>query len=351
MISRLTCGIVFYDEISDLKRLIPQIKEELKSFIDSKNLQWIFVLNHEQPQIRTWIQNWILQNVENALCIENPSNNLGYARQLILENSEHDYIYMTDPDIELKPFSLIKLIQLAETESLNDKSLNILGYGGAVIHTSTTPLLQSTFNLISTLAKRLPFSFQVQNHSHLATVDHLPSCHLLLKKKESLDIGGFNVLFAKVGEDLDFSHRAFNLNFRFVFLPSSQVLHHQNYSLEKWLYKMFVFGKIQISVQRLHFKNGLRYYRLLPLLGFLLLFTCALATGLNFLAIAAATLTLSLFNLGLFGFFMTALSYSIGEFAELVYPSLEQKNESQLQDEKANLYLQVSKTNNSFYSN
>jgi len=341
MIKSLTCGIVFYDEVNELKRLVPQLKTELMGY----NVEWLFVLNHEQRDIRHWIKNWIFENIPNARCIENPSNNLGYARQLILENASHSYIYMTDPDIDLQSQSLIKLIQLAEAESLNDRSLHILGYGGAVINRSTNYFLQTTSDLIFKLAKKIPFSFQIQNHSHLATVDHLPSCHLLLKKSESLAIGGFSSIFSKVGEDLDFTHRAYNDDYRFIFLPSSQVYHNQNFSFEKWLYKMFLFGRVQISVQKLNFSKGLRWYRILPFL-MLIAFTVFCVFFYNAALIAALVfLTMSLFKPALLGFLLTTVSYAVGEFFEIIYPTTELKSEAELLELNQNLSARVLKAN------
>lgn len=340
MITRLTCGIVFYDEVNELKRLVPQLKTELKAY----QVEWLFILNHEQKDIRQWIKHWILENIEGAVCIENPSNNLGYARQLLLEHSTNTYLYMTDPDIDLKPESITKLIQLAEVGTL-DEEHKILGYGGAVINKSNTHFVQTTNELIFKLAKKFPFSFQIQNHPHLSTVDHLPSCHLLLKKDEALAIGGFSALFNKVGEDLDFTHRAFNENFCFIFLPSSQVFHHQNISLEKWLFKMFQFGKVQITVQKLNFSKGLRFYRFLPLFAFVFLASLSILFYQPALIMMFIFLAAALIRPALLGFFLTLFSYALGELVETIYPTLELKSAEELQVLTKNLSARVLKAN------
>ncbi len=215
MIQSLTCGIVVYDEVSEIQNIIPKIKFELKDY----NVEWIFILNHEQSEIRKWIIGWILGQIPDAICIENPSNNLGFARQLILEKSKNEFIYFTDPDIDLLHGNLNKLIQLANTELTNDINIKYAGFGGTVTHKSNNYFLQRTFDFMSKLSKVLPFSFQIQNHSHLVAVDHLPACHILLNKEIALKIGGFSSALSKCGEDLDFTHRAYNLEYRFIFLP------------------------------------------------------------------------------------------------------------------------------------
>lgn len=334
MIQSLSCGIVIYDEITEIQNLIPKLKRELKDY----SVEWIFVLNHEQVEIRKWISTWIQSNFQNAKCFENPSNNLGFARQLILERSSNDYVYLTDPDIDILHGNLNKLIKLAETEITNDSNLNYIGFGGTVAHKSNNYLLQNTFEFMSKLSKLIPFSFQIQNHSQLVAVDHLPACHLLLNRNLALYIGGFSAAHARCGEDLDFTHRAYNLNYRFIFLPSAQVIHWQNLSLTRWFYKMFTLGRIQIPVQRNNYKSGFRFYRLLPLLILMLIVISGLSNTYIMYSLATFISILSLINIGFFGFCLTFIAYSIGELFELIVPLFEYKNATELTE--VNLHLQ-----------
>lgn len=168
---------------------------------------------------------------------------------------------------------------------------------------------------------------------------------MLIKKHDALLIGGFSVLFKKVGEDLDFSHRAYNENYRFVFLPSSQVYHNQNISFEKWLYKMFSFGKVQITVQKLNYKQGLRLYRLLPLFALLVSAAFTLFFYQQALILILLMLFASLFKPAFLGFLLTSACYAIGESFELIYPTVELKNEQELMATKKDLSSQVLKPN------
>lgn len=336
MIHSLTCGMVIYDEVTEIQNLIPKLKMELKDY----EVEWIFVLNHEQEEIRKWISKWIKENINSAICFENPSNNLGFARQLVLEKSSNQYIYLTDPDIDLVKGNLQKLVQLANTELTNDINIKYAGFGGTVTHKSNNYFLQSTFDFMSKVSKLVPFSFQIQNHSHLVAVDHVPACHLLLNKDIALKIGGFSSALSKCGEDLDFTHRAYNLDYRFIFLPAAQVIHWQNLSLAKWFFKMFTLGRVQVPVQKMNFKNGLRFYRLIPLLT-LCLITAYCAYNYYFLLlILAATCLISVFNIGFLGFCLTFLCYSSGELFELILPIFEYKNEKQLEEVNLNLQNQ-----------
>lgn len=344
MIQSLTCGIVVYDEVNEIQNLIPKLKLELKDY----TVEWIFILNHEQAEIRKWINAWLNDNIDNALCLENPSNNLGFARQLILEKSSNEYIYLTDPDIDIVQNNLKKLIQLANTEITNDINLKYAGFGGTVTHRSNNYLLQRTFDFMSKLSKLIPFSFQIQNHSNLVAVDHLPACHVLLNRSIALKIGGFSSALSKCGEDLDFTHRAYNMDYRFIFLPSAQVIHWQNLSLAKWFYKMFTLGRIQIPVQIFNCKKGFRFYRLIPLIS-LTAFIIYCFFNIYFLLFTLSTvLIISLFNIGFLGFFMTFFAYSSGELFELALPFFEYKNATELKETNLNLQNQfyVSKIDN-----
>lgn len=337
MIRNLSCGIVIYDEVREIQNLLPKLKLELKEY----SVEWIFILNHEQAEIRKWISTWVRGQLPEANCIENPSNNLGFARQLVLEKSSSEYIYLTDPDIDIIPGNLKKLIQLINTDISDDFNQNYVGFGGTVTHKSENLFLQATFDFMSGLSKIIPFSFQIQNHSYLMAVDHLPACHLLLNKKVALKIGGFSSGHSKCGEDLDFTHRAYNHDYRFIFLPSAQVLHWQNLSLAKWYYKMFTLGRVQIPVQRHNMKKGLRYYRLIPTASLFALIVISIYS-LHFLIFAlSAVLLTSLFSIGFLGFFFTYFTYSLGGLFELTVPIFECKSEEELEALNSSLQNQL----------
>jgi GT2 family glycosyltransferase len=344
MIQNLSCGIVIYDEIKEIQNLLPKLKIELAEY----EVEWIFVLNHEQAEIRKWVANWLGSQIKNCICLENPSNNLGFARQLLLENCSSQYIYLTDPDIDLVPGNLKKLIQLAHNEIINDANSNFVGYGGTVTHKSENYFIQATFDFMARLSKLIPFAFQIQTHRYLVPVDHMPACHVLLNKNLAIKIGGFSSALSKCGEDLDFTHRAYNEDYRFVFLPSAQVYHWQNLSLARWFYKIFKMGRIQIPVQKMNYKKGLRFYRLLPLI-LLLAFIGFCVYSLNFLLAALIVLcAASSLSVGFLGFFLTFIAYSSGELFETILPFFEYKNEEELKSLNSHLKNQFFESNKKF---
>ncbi len=341
MIQSLSCGIVIYDEVKEIQCLLPKLKIELAAY----DVEWIFVLNHEQDEIRGWIRTWLQSQITNCKCLENPSNNLGFARQLLLENSTNQYIYLTDPDIDLVPGNLKKLIQLANNEIINDSKSNFLGYSGTVTHRSENYFIQDTFDFMAQVSKLIPFAFQIQTHKYMVPVDHIPACHLLLDKNLAIKIGGFSSALKKYGEDLDFTHRAYNEDLRFVFLPSAQVFHWQNLSLAKWFFKIFNMGRIQVPVQKMNFKKGLRYYRLLPLTLLLVLILIGIVYPNLLIMMLVIVCAISAFSLGFLGFCMTFIAYSSGELFEMLLPLFEYKSEEELKALNANLKTQFFESN------
>ena len=278
----LTIGIVVYDETLQIQKLLRQLKTEINHHIQSLNVNWIFVLNHPDLNIRNCIFSEIKEIIPTFKFYENIENNLGLARNIILTNSETDLVYLTDPDIEHTPQTLTKLLNLAQMSSANQK---LVGFTGPVIHRSNSKLMNDMFYTLQNISKKIPFSFQIQNHTHLTTVDHAPTCHLLLIKKSALEISGFSEQITHVGEDLDFSHRAYAADLRFLFSPEASVTHHQNMSLLKWLSKVLKFGRAQIMVHKKNSHLPLRAYRLMPLsFIFLFVFLAFLSKYFLFLA-------------------------------------------------------------------
>ncbi len=307
MISRLTCGIVIFDEASEIQKLIPRLQLELSEY----EIEWIFILNHEQIDIRQPIKKWLNTHLPSAIIIENPANNLGTARQLILTSATNEFIYMTDPDIETSTGSVRALLVAAGSSDQDVAKLKhefIMGYGGQVLHQSENKILQSTFTLLAKLSRFLPFAFQTQNHALEKWVDHIPTCHLLLKKSEAVKIGGFSSSFDRCGEYLDFTHRASGHQFRFIYLPGSRVIHWQNMTLMGWVKKIFTYGRVQILTQKKKLKHGLRPYRLIPLLA-LCVFVIASFYSVQFFILSVFSITImGLLNPGFFGLAITIFS-------------------------------------------
>lgn len=305
----ITCGVVIYDEVSRIKTLIHKIESENISFIE-----WIFVLNHPDLQLRLLIKDYITRILPKALLYENAENNIATARNLILNHATKDWIYFTDPDIDLNPQSLNILTEAA----LKLKNKYIIGLGGPVLYKSTNFKIQKTFDLFSTLMKFLPYSFLIQNHQKIKQVDHIPTCHLLLNRHSALSLNGFDPSYSRYGEDLEFSHRATVNNFHFLFIPQGAVTHWQNISFNEHLSKIFNWGKVQILSMQSNWEYGIRWYRLLPLLLILILVLFFIYLPIFTLIFISFLIVSSFFHLGILGVTQTCFYYALGELYQLI---------------------------------
>jgi GT2 family glycosyltransferase len=323
----LTIGMVVYDEISEITHSLQQLKIEIAHHLKNKNIEWIFVFNHTNIHMHSLILAEIKKSIQVFKYYHNVENNLGLARNIILNAARTDLIYFTDPDIEHPPRTLSGLLKIA-TE-LNPTDQKLIGFTGPVIHRSNMKHIDEMFHILHKISKAIPFSFQIQNHSHLSTVDHAPTCHLLIFKKHAMAISGFSSQITKVGEDLDFSHRAYAADLRYLFSPEAHVIHHQNMALTQWLSKVVQFGRAQIMVHKKNLHLPMRFYRLLPAV-IILMAISGLATlpALFFLAFIILMIVLYILKPAYINLILTVLSYSFGEVFEIFWPKLKLKNAS-----------------------
>ena len=315
---KITCGLVVFDEFSYTQKLIPQIQSELTEF----DIDWIIVLNHPNKNITSKINLWLKNNLKNISCFINSENNIGSARQKILETARTDLIYFIDPDISLNRSSIKPLLDFLYT----DQTPYLLGCGGPSFFRSSNRYLQINFILLTKLASFIPLALQVQNHSKTRTVDHLPTCHLLVKRQLALKIGGFSKKFQICGEDLDFSHRAAIEGLKFIFIPQASVFHWQNLNFKSWFKKVFLYGRTQILVQAQHTKQKIRWYRLYPAF-LLIIFIIFIIKYISKLQLQTAIVLFIFTLIVIFHWqILTFFAYSFGQISEIFLQLFELKS-------------------------
>lgn len=319
----LTIGLIIYDEIQYIDSVLSHLKTELNHHLSSLQVQWLFVLNHPDQNVKNKVLDQLKSHLTHFEYYHNTANNIGWARELILNKTQAPLLYFTDPDIRSKNQSLYKLYQHALADM---DSVTILGWTGPVIHQSKDKKLDQMFHFLQKVAQSFSYSFQIQNHMFLQNVDHAPTCHLLLRKKIALDIGGFSSQFENVGEDLDFSHRAYAANKRFLFIPDAAVYHQQDMGLLNWLRKISLFGRVQILVQKRNWRRALRLYRFAPVALAATMLFCLYASPLFAAIVFFMLATISLVSPSILYLLFTFTSYAYGEFAELAWPKLKLKN-------------------------
>lgn len=95
------------------------------------------------------------------------------------------------------------------------------------------------------------------------TAEHLPGCHLSVKKSAFQKIGGFDPLFETAGDDVDFCWRLREAGFTLGFSPGSFVWHHRRTTLSRYLRQQMGYGRAEALLYRKHrdrfTKTGIRW--------------------------------------------------------------------------------------------
>jgi cellulose synthase/poly-beta-1,6-N-acetylglucosamine synthase-like glycosyltransferase len=189
-------------------------------------------------------------------------NNLGAARAAAAQAATYPALAFLDADCLAPPQWIEKSYQ-ALIESSEDPLVMGLGSGNA------PPSGKNRFNdalriQLSSFLGNLN-SPQAKVWRQRKRIGHLPTCNVFYFKNRLLAAGNFSSRFERVCEDLEFSLRAGELGYHFIYLPGTEMIHEQPDSIRAWAAKMFRYGWGQIDVARLHPRHLLGL-RAIPLL-------------------------------------------------------------------------------------
>ena len=84
------------------------------------------------------------------------------------------------------------------------------------------------------------------------TAEHLPGCHLSVKKSAFDHIGGFDPIFQTAGDDVDFCWRLRDVGFSLGFSGPSFVWHHRRATPWKYLKQQMGYGKAEALLYKKH---------------------------------------------------------------------------------------------------
>lgn len=84
------------------------------------------------------------------------------------------------------------------------------------------------------------------------TAEHLPGCHLSVKKSAWEKIGGFDPIFKTAGDDVDFCWRLRDAGFTLGFSPASFVWHHRRATPWKYLKQQIGYGRAEALLYQKH---------------------------------------------------------------------------------------------------
>jgi len=144
---------------------------------------------------------------DQVIYVYNPAAKLGLARQLGLEKCSSKYVFFVDDKVVLSPSSVSVLYNALE----NSGDPSIVAVSGKMIHGYNNPVLKKLFS------SSTPF-LEGENGGFV-----------LLKRKEVLEIGGFN---KKIhwGEDVELRQRLNANGLKWILVPDAVASHRSSFA-------------------------------------------------------------------------------------------------------------------------
>lgn len=202
--------------------------------------------------------------VDHRIKVEHvPNNGLSVARNLGLAAATGDIVAYTDSDCRVDPDWLHYIV-------LKLMNSDVVGVGGP--------------NLVppddGVIARAVGYS--PGNPAHIMLSDeiaeHIPGCNMAFWKWVLDDVGGFQPVYTRAGDDVDMCWRLQARGYRIGFAPAALVWHHRRNSLRAYVRQQAGYGHAESLLEREHPEkfNGLgqvrwagRLYAGLPSLRFL----------------------------------------------------------------------------------
>jgi GT2 family glycosyltransferase len=167
--------------------------------------------------------------------------NLGFAKanNLAIQASRGRYVSLVNPDVKVLPGCLDALADFLDQ---NPKVGNV---GPRVLNSDMTlqsscrrfPTLWNNFCMAAGLATALKNSRLVTGehtlffpHDRTLDVDVLVGCFWMLRRDALKDIGSLDESFFMYGEDVDWCRRCWKADWKVVFFPGAEAIHHRGTS-------------------------------------------------------------------------------------------------------------------------
>lgn len=171
------------------------------------------------------------------------SNNIGRARNILVERAKSEFVAFVDADCRLKPNWLESLCNHYLLFSKDNPKLVGVGGPNRLPGKST---FQKTVN--KNLDKSWLHGFSPQGYTkknHALKVDHIPTTNALFQRMAIIECGNFSNKYNRVGEDLDIGLRLNKKGGQLLMNASPLVENNCAENLVQWGQRMFNFGKAQ----------------------------------------------------------------------------------------------------------
>jgi len=161
------------------------------------------------------------------------SHSIACGRQIGVENATGEFIAFTDVDCIADKNWLINLVK-----EFNE---NIVAVGGG-INSFSGSFWEKSINLALDTFVGGAKTIQARFFKDKRLVSDISACNSMYRKKDLLNIGGFDVNLIGGGEELDLNRRLSKVG-KFLYTPEALITHYHEWTLDRFVRKMFRYGR------------------------------------------------------------------------------------------------------------
>lgn len=234
--------IVSYNEEENISQLLMALNEQTAK---TQIVECLIADNGSVDKTIACIKNQIAELSFPTQVFERNVNNIGEARQQLVEAASSEWIVFIDADCNPQTDWLEQLLRLGEKLSPEQHAA---GFGGGQKLSSSTPfgfavnqLLQDTFFHFGSAQGKS----QSIEHGQLRLVDHLPTTNALFWRPAIKSIGGFSPEYHRAGEDLDLGLKLRASGHSLYLSREPTLINNCADGVIAWMKRMFRFGTAQ----------------------------------------------------------------------------------------------------------
>ncbi len=184
-----------------------------------------------------------------VIVIEAAHGGLSAARNVGLHHSSGAVVAYTDADVRVDEDWLVYLVQ-----PLIDS--DVVGSGGPNIVPPDDPWMAQCV----ARSPGAPTHVLIDDR----TAEHVPGCNMAFRRETLLEIGGFNAIYTRAGDDVDLCWRLQSRGWKIGFAPAAFVWHHHRNSFRDYWRQQVGYGEGEQWLRPHHpdrFENGRAVWR------------------------------------------------------------------------------------------
>lgn len=179
----------------------------------------------------------ILESFSGIEVVRQPNKGLSEARNAGIRAASGDIVAFTDSDCFVDPDWLYHLAREFQNDSL-------AGVGGP----NLTPEAPTEAGKAVALAPGHATHVLIEHDN----AEHVPGCNMAFRRRDLLEIGGFDPVFRKAGDDVDLAWRLLDLGKRIGFSTAGFVWHHRRPGLKAYLKQQIGYGEAEADLLGKH---------------------------------------------------------------------------------------------------